>query len=177
MKLTSALLAVLIMTTAICYGQTTGTSPEKARDLVNAALTQASSGEKNVMVIFHASWCSWCKKLEAVLDKPDVRSVMNTYYVIVRLDVLERGEKKVLENPGGGDYLKELSGEKSGLPFYVFLDAKGKKLADSNVMPEQQNIGYPGTKEEVAAFANLLKTTAQRMSEEELNSVIKYFGK
>jgi thiol:disulfide interchange protein len=177
MKLHIALVATLLAATTCCLGQSAGTSPEKTQNLVATALSNAASADKNVMVIFHASWCSWCKKLEAVLDKPDVHSTMDKYYVVVRLDVLERGDKKVLENPGGGEYMKELGGEKSGLPFYAFLNAKGEKLADSNVMPESSNIGYPGSKEESAAFAGLLKKTAPKMTEEELSGVMKYFGK
>src|SRR5512140_166664 len=132
-----ALVATLLAATTFCFGQATSTSPENARSIVDTALSRAGSADKNVMIIFHASWCSWCKRLESVLDRPDVSALMNKQYIIVRLDVLERGEKKALENPGGEEFMKELGGEKSGLPFYVFLNAKGKKLADSNVMPEK----------------------------------------
>src|SRR5512143_3144607 len=120
MKPQIALVATLLAATTFCFGQSAGTSPEKARSIVDRALSEAGSADKSVMVIFHASWCSWCKRLESVLDRPDVSALMNKQYVIVRLDVLERGEKKALENPGGEEFLKELGGEKSGLPFYAF---------------------------------------------------------
>ncbi len=172
-----ALSTSIVALASLCFGQSPAVPPEPTNEIVRNALEAAGTARKNVMVIFHASWCSWCKKFEAVLDRPDVNAVVNKHYVIVRLDVLERGEKKALENPGGGEYLKELGGEKSGIPFYAFLNPNGEKLADSNVMPGNGNIGFPGAKEEAAAFAELLKSTAPRMTPEELNVVMKYFGR
>ena len=83
---------------------------------------------------------------------------------MVKLDVSESKDKKDLENPGGADVLKELGGAESGLPFYAWLDSKGKKIADANVMPGQvKNIGYPAAPEEIEAFETLIKKTAPRM--------------
>ena len=97
-------------------------------------------------------------------------------YVIVEMDVLENGEKKAkFENAGGVETMKELGGEHSGLPFYAFLDAKGAKLADSNVMPKGMNIGYPGAPEEVSAFMDLIKKTAPRWSPSDQDKLKSYF--
>ena len=74
--------------------------------------------------------------------------------------------------------MSDLGGEKSGLPFYAFLSAKGKKLADSNVMPGKDgtlgNIGYPGSREEIAAFDALLKQTAPKMKADARKSLVDY---
>ena len=97
-------------------------------------------------------------------------------YVIVDLDVSESGEKKAkFENPGGIEMMKDLGGEHSGLPFYAFLNAKGTKLADSNVMPKGMNIGYPGSPEEIAAFMELIKKTAPRWSQADQDKLREYF--
>lgn len=97
-------------------------------------------------------------------------------YVIVELDVLETGEKKSkYENGGGVETMKELGGEHSGLPFYAFLDAKGNKLADSNVMPKDMNIGYPGAPEEISAFMELINKTAPRWSSSDQDKLKSYF--
>lgn len=152
-------------------------APAPAQQILDSALKEASASKKNVLVIFHATWCSWCKRLDAALTNPEVKKVMDDNYVIMHLDVMERGEKaQTVENPGGKDIMKELGGEKSGLPFYAVLDPSGKKLADSNVMPENTNIGFPGSKEEIAAFDNILKQTAPRMTDEERATVTRHLG-
>ena len=43
--------------------------------------------------------------------------------------------------------------------------APGKKLADANAMPKAQNIGYPGSPEEILAFMDLIHKTAPRWSD------------
>src|ERR1043166_597829 len=99
------------------------------------------------------------------MDRPEFKKLFETHYVLVKLDVMENGEKKAaLENPGGVEYMKELGGEKSGLPFFAFVDEKGKKLADSNAMPKGANIGCPDTPEEIDAFMGLIQKTAPRWS-------------
>jgi hypothetical protein len=96
-------------------------------------------------------------------------------YALVHIDVKESGDKKAsLENTGGVDLMKEHGGEKSGLPFYAFIDANGKKIADSNVMPKGMNIGYPASPEEIAAFMDLIKKTAPRLSEADRDKLKTY---
>jgi thiol:disulfide interchange protein len=152
-------------------------TPAPARTIMDTASKQASASGKNVFLIFHATWCSWCKRLDAALIDPEVKQIMEANYVITHLDVLERGEKILTaENPGGKEILNQLGGEKSGLPFYAILDPAGKKLADSNVMPGNSNIGFPGSPEEIAAFDKILKQTAPRMTEEQRAAVTKHLG-
>jgi len=110
------------------------------------------------------------------MARPEFKKMFDKNYVLVELDVLESGDKKAtLENPGGVDVMKELGGERSGLPFYAFLDAKGKKLADSNVMPKGANIGYPGEPAEITAFMDLIKKTAPRWPKADQEKLRDYF--
>ena len=151
--------------------------PAPAKQILENAIKEASVAKKNVLVIFHATWCSWCKRLDAALTDPEVKKIIDANYVVTHLDVMERGDKvQTVENPGGKDIMKELGGEKSGLPFYAVLDQSGRKLADSNVMPGNSNIGFPGSTEEIAAFDTILKQTAPRMTAEQRATVTKHLG-
>ncbi|MBC7527169.1 MAG: thioredoxin family protein [Chthonomonadaceae bacterium] len=141
--------------------------PLPVASVLKKAQSQAKKEKKSVLVIYHASWCGWCKRLDKVMEIPDFKKTISENYVVVHLDVMENGDKKVLENPGGNELMKEMGGEKSGLPFYVFLDEKGKKLADSNVMAKDGNIGYPGAKNEITAFETLLTKTDPRLKPEQ----------
>ena len=89
---------------------------------------------------------------------------MAANYIVVNLVVQERDDKKALENPGGQDVMNDWGGAKSGLPFYVFLDASGRKIADSNALPGGGNVGFPGNAQEVEVFLGLLDKTAPRLS-------------
>jgi hypothetical protein len=57
-------------------------------------------------------------------------------------------------------------GEKKGYPWSVILDAEGKALIDSD--GPAGNIGCPVTAAEAAHFMDMLKTTRQRLTDDEL---------
>ena len=152
--------------------------PDSAQNILKTAVGEAWSSKKNVFLIFHATWCGWCKRLETALENPEIKPILDKNYIIARLDVKERGEKiQTHECPGGNELLTKFGGSKSGLPFIVFLNKKGKMIANSNVMPKNQNIGYPGSKEEIAAFMKLLHQTAPRITDKEHNRISKYLEK
>jgi thioredoxin-related protein len=172
-RILTFLLLMLLSSGAAAIAQTN--KPEPAGDILREALQKAESSQKNVFLIFHASWCGWCKRLDKMLEDPGIKASIGESYVVTRLDVLETGEKQqTLENPGGRSIMTELGGAKSGLPFYAFLDAAGKKLADSDVMPKVQNIGYPGSADEIKAFEGLLKQTAPRMTAEQRARIVAF---
>lgn len=168
----------LFVSTTLAQSQAPSTTPapEPAKALIEKAVKASDASGKTICVIFHASWCGWCKRLESALDAPEVKPLMEKHFITVRLDVLEQPAKKQsLENPGADTLLKDLGGDKSGLPFYAFLDAKEKKLADSNVMQGNSNIGYPGTAEEIAGFVKVLRTAAPKMTDAEADTITGYF--
>ena len=110
----------------------------------------------------------------APLTDPDVEEFVpiseeNLAYLGSEADRLwTQTDKAILANFGG---------TQSGLPFIVFLNKKGKMIANSNVMPENQNIGYPGSKEEIAAFIKLLKLSAPHMTDEQRTVISEYLEK
>jgi thioredoxin-related protein len=169
------LVVPLMLTIAIASAQTA--KPQPAQEILKAAVKQAESSDKTVFLIFHASWCGWCKRLDTGLEDPGVEPLIEANYVITHLDVLESKEKKELENPGGTEIMKELGGEQSGLPFYAFIDSKGVMIVNSNAMPNSQNIGYPAEKEEIAAFEGLLKKSAKHLTDNQRSQIMSYFVK
>ena len=168
------ILLLIFAPAVLCQDQ----QPDSAQSIIRTAISETKSTDDRIFVIFHASWCVWCKWLDAALESPEIKPIMKKYYTIARLDVKEFGEKiKKLENPGGRILLEEMDGTKSGLPFIAVLNRKGKMIANSNVMPKNQNIGYPGSADEIAAFAKLLKTTAPRMTAKQIAVITSYLKK
>jgi thiol:disulfide interchange protein len=135
-----------------------------AGEVVAAAVKRAGTEHKTVLIEFGASWCTWCRSFEAFVRAPDTGPIIAANYVVVNLTVHERDGKEGLENPGGAELMDAWGGAKSGLPFYVFVDENGQKLADSNAMPQGQNIGFPAVPAEIAAFMGLVDKTAPVLS-------------
>jgi hypothetical protein len=97
--------------------------------------------------------------------------LLNDTFIIVKLDVMEQGDKKALENAGGVDLMKQWDGEKAGLPYIVILDANGKKLADGNEKGKDGgNIGYPAAPNEIAHFMKMLKA-GSKLNESQRNAI------
>jgi thiol:disulfide interchange protein len=151
--------------------------PEPATKAVDAAVQRARAESKTVWVDFGASWCGWCRKLEAFLAAPEVKDIIQKHYLIVPLTVMESEAKKALENPGGEDMMKELGGARAGLPFYAFLDGSGKAIANSLAMPNGGNIGFPANQNEIDAFVSLIDRTAPALASSERERLVAYLNK
>ncbi len=172
----SLLVLFIILSTAV--SSTVINKPDSAENILNNSLKQAKESNKSVMVIFHASWCKWCRHLNDALNSPELKDIINDHFVIAYIDVLEEKDKKEeLENPDGDKILNNMGGKDAGLPFYVFLNSKGKRIVNSNVMPKNQNIGYPSSQAEVRAFTNMLKKGSAGITNKQLIAVRDYLEK
>lgn len=143
-------------------------TPRPAADLLKEATTAAVKNDTKVLVIFHATWCGWCKRMDAFLEQPTYKSLFAKNYEIVHLDVMEQPEKKNVENPGAQEYMVKWKGETAGLPFTVILDNEGKKIIDSLRDGEPKgNIGWAWEPQEVAWFLTMFDKTATHVTPEE----------
>lgn len=152
-----------------------GTAQEKADVVVNKAITEAKAGKKNVLLIFHASWCKWCKMMEKNMDLPETKPIFDKRFVTAYIDVQERGDKKSLENPGGQELMNKYNGENAGLPFWLIINPKGEVLADS-FDAKGENLGSPATPEEVATFIAKIEKSS-KLNKEEAQTIEKVFVK
>lgn len=141
--------------------------------VLKEAREQAAKENKKLMVIFHASWCGWCHKMDTSLNDPSVKSFFDKNYVITHLTIDESPDKKNLENPGAQILNEKWGGKDQGIPFWVIMDKDGKILADSQKEPGK-NVGCPATAEEVAHFIKVLKKTSS-ITNEEIVAVEKRF--
>ncbi|MGY3212636.1 thioredoxin family protein [Mucilaginibacter sp. HD30] len=181
MKKRLILSLALLMFTAITFAQTA--AMPSTEEIMNKAYAQAKKENKKVLVMFHASWCGWCKKMEASINEPTLRKFFDDNYVIATLDVMERKGKEDLENPGSLAFMTKYKGEKSGLPFWFIADATGKKLADSQIRAEGasldtygENVGCLAAENEVAFFAKILKNTS-KLKDSEIAMISERFAK
>ncbi len=146
-------------------------SVPSAESVMKEAQAVAAKEKKAVWVIFHASWCGWCKKLDGFIEDPANKKILDKYFVIRHLTVMESEDKKALENSGGDVLMNELKGQQAGLPFFAFVDANGKMIENSKRKAKAddpgQNVGHPVAPEEIAWFMDMLKKGAPKMTSAE----------
>ena len=159
-RLISLVVCILLLSSAF-------TQPRTATEILNDASIQAVRENKNIFVIFHASWCEWCHKMDNSMNDPACKAFFDASYIITQLVVKESKGKEQLENPGALALMKKYKGDQSGIPFWLVFDSKGVLLADSKMRagsanPDAtgDNSGCPATEKEVAYFIEVLKKTS-----------------
>lgn len=149
-------------------------TPLSADQIMQEAMQKAASEKKNIIIIFHASWCGWCHKMDSSINDKSCSQFFNDNYVIRHLVVDESKDKKTLENPGAAELRKKYHGDGEGIPFWLIFDKNGDLLADSQIRPEGagldtrgDNVGCPAEEKEVEHFINVLKNTSHINATEE----------
>ena len=158
-------------------------TPPTAAAILKEAYAIAGKENKKVLVMFHASWCIWCRKMDSSLTDISCKKFFEDNFVVRHMVVFETPEKKGLENPGALEFLTKYKGEKMGLPFWLIFDNKGTLLADAKIPgtiseknKEGESTGCPATIKEVDYFLEVLKKTTP-VTKDELEIIRKRFRK
>lgn len=174
------LFSAFLFTCFVMEGQTPAPPAEK---LLATAFKQAKKENKNVFILFHASWCGWCHKMDASMNDTAVLKYFTDNYVIVHLTVEESANKKNLENEGGFALKTKYHGATAGLPFWLIMDKKRNLLGDSQVRAPGipitaagSNIGCPADSVGLKHFIEVLKKSS-KLDENALQNISKVFSK
>ena len=95
-------------------------NPSSARADIDAALAQAASSHKRVLVQFGANWCGDCKALDENFRKPENAALLSSHFVLVHVNVGDHGIDHNLDLAEG--YGIPLN---KGVPALAVLDADG----------------------------------------------------
>lgn len=159
-------------------------TPLYAKSVLANAQQKAKQEKKKIFLKFTASWCGWCHKMDAAMKDSSTIQLFNSNYITAYIDVMEMGAKKVLENEGGVEVMKQYGGDNQGLPYWVVLDENGKLLANSLIKADDINLdakqgnnaGCPATDNEIPYFLRVLKNTS-KLNDSELEIIKKRFEK
>lgn len=151
-----------------------------ATDILKEATQIAGKDNKKVFVMFTASWCGWCKRMDKSMEDEDCKKYFDDNFVIRHFVVDEFADKKSLETPGAVEFRKKYGGEGQGIPFWLIFDKDGNLLADSmrpdGTTGNKLNAGCPAEEAEVAYFISVLKKTT-KPGEDQLEKISKRFSK
>lgn len=136
--------------------------PLIAVQVLQAGLDQAAKSDRLVFLHFGAPWCGWCHRLDDWMALPDVSATLGKEFVDVRIDI-DRME-------GGKEVLKRYNAKgEGGIPWFAFLDSKGKALATSD--SAKGNIGFPYQEHEIEHFVKMLDTTRRHLSPTDIERI------
>ena len=164
MKIIRSFSAVLVF--SIHFLTAHAQAPPSADKVLQEALQVATAENKNVMIMFTASWCIWCKKMDASMKDSTTRDYFSNSFVTRHLVVDESAPFKHLENPGANAFRTKYFGESQGIPFWLIFDKDGNLLADSKMREKGEgiekgvNTGCPATEKEVDYFISVLEKTS-----------------
>ncbi|HMW66673.1 MAG TPA: thioredoxin family protein [Chitinophagaceae bacterium] len=150
--------------------------------VMNEAYAKAKKEKKNVFLMFHASWCGWCHRMDTSMNDASCKKFFDDNYVITHLTVDESPDKKDLENEGADEMRNKYGGKDQGIPYWLVFDAEGKLLADSRMKQvgtqtlSGDNTGCPAAENEVLYFLSVLRKTSN-MTREQLEVVKTRFRK
>jgi uncharacterized protein YyaL (SSP411 family) len=135
-------------------------TPKDAEVVVREGLARAASEDKRVFLTFSAPWCGWCHRLSNWMARPEIGSILDRDFLIVKVDIDRMTHGKdvmagVRPNPAGG------------IPWFAVLDPKGKPLATAD--GPEGNIGYPAKPQEIDHFMTMITTQGRRIEPAQLD--------
>ena len=112
-----------------------------ARHDIAAAIDCRRGGRKNIVLIFGANWCGDCRALDAQMHKPELASIIEKSFVIVKIDLGREDKNLDLAD----QYHVPI---KHGIPALAVLDSRGNLLyaMDQGQFADARNMSYESIK-------------------------------
>ena len=143
----------------------------KAAEAVAQAAADAEASGKRLLLVFHASWCSWCELVDMMLADEACAPILARHFVIYHLRVLEKKpDMRAKQLEGADEVYSSLTPEKTGLPYMVAMDGKAGRVSDS-IMPTGDNFGFPVEAAELQNFQDMMRKAAPAMTPDEAKTL------
>jgi thioredoxin-related protein len=150
--------ALLLLSGVLCsYSQTTSTkiyNPNaNAETDIAAAIKEAKSANKHVLLQAGGNWCSWCIEFNRFVHADSsIDSLLSKCFVSYHLNYSTENENKAV-------FAKYGYPQRFGFPVFIVLDANGNRIHTQNSEYLEQGKSY--NKQKVMEF--LLNWTPQAL--------------
>ena len=136
-----------------------------ATALVAQEAAAAAAEDRRLLVMFFASWCPWCRRLNATFTDPAVAPLLDAHVRILHLRVEERAPAMAALGLSEADALYRgwAGGDPPGLPFLAALDGAAEVVTTSIQPAAGGNFGFPVSDGELAGFDAMLAAAAPAM--------------
>jgi len=96
------------------------------------------------------------------MASPNVAPVLAKEFVSLKIEA----DRMV----GGNEMLKRYQVNEGGIPWFVFLDGKGKAVVTSD--GAKGNIGFPATPHEIAHFRTMLEQAKRTLRDADISALV-----
>ena len=127
-------------------------------ELLRDALAKAKREDKRVLLQETGIGCYPCRLLSRFIEQH--RDIFDEHFVWVKVDSYR------WEN--GVEVIQRFRTHDGGIPWVAILDATGKKIGSWDE-PDGENIGFPTEADEIDRVIKLLKRTAPRLTEKQID--------
>jgi hypothetical protein len=147
-------------------------APATAEAALSEADAHATAGNKRLLLIFHASWCVYCRLFDMMLADRQAGPIMARHFGVLHMRAQERKpEMQAQQLAGADDVYHRYAPEGAGLPYMVVLGEGAAKIADSMIGGE--NFGFPVEPQELDAFDAMIRAGAPDITASELRTLRK----
>jgi uncharacterized protein YyaL (SSP411 family) len=133
--------------------------PHAAQQAVDTAFAKASSDGKVVFMKSGYPECGWCNIFDRYHAMPEVKQIVEKYYVVVKIDTSYM--------PDGKEVFTKFA--EPGSPSWVIVGADRKPIIDS--YDNGNNVGYPYEPNEVAHYVKALRQASPAISDAEIETL------
>ncbi len=127
-----------------------------AADVFADGMKEAKASGRLLLMHFGAPWCGWCHRMEDWMARPENAAVLDKYFHAVKIDT---------DRMAGGEELLDMQrdGKEGGIPWFLFIDPATEEVLAVSENEKGDNLGFPWTDEEIAAFGEMLRKTGDRV--------------
>jgi thiol:disulfide interchange protein len=158
------LLVVIIFLFNCNYGFSQSGRP--ANELFEEAIAKAKKENKNIFIIFTATWCTPCKYLKrCIYDDYNVQ-YFEKNYVILQFYSSYVDVKKGIANEGAKKLLAQYKGDTTAIPYWLIINPQKKKL--------HRQLDFSSDSDFLKGFISVLKKTS-KLNKSELQMIYDRF--